>query len=509
MLRSYQEKAVAESWSQACKGERPIIVSPTGSGKTYMAAALVVRALLESLRVLILTPRREILLQTIEKVELFGIQPTDIGVIMGADTRGIYCSVQIASWSTLVRRAARSDACLPIADLIIVDECHLALSKKLKARVLDYYARKNKLIIGMTATPARKSGLGLGDFFTKLVRTLSVKELIDLGHLVPGSYWGGSQPDLVNVAVSTGDYVMTQASERCRRPMLVGDVVENWLRLAGERHSIAFCCDKAHAHALADRFNRQGVSTCVITDNTPTYERDELMGKFKRREIQMLCNVGIAGLGFDVPSVDCVVLARPTKSLVLHLQQIGRGLRAHEGKKDCLVLDHAGNVQRHGMAEDGQFWTLEKGTRVQDRQTQKRQSKAIICPECKHIFQGSRECPKCHWEIPAPKRDVRQIDAELVPITRARVLSLDDRKEFFLELRSLADEYGYKSGWAWHKFREKFHATPANSWDELYAELSPLSASPLTRRWVRSRQIAWARRKQLRTASAVGAQGQV
>ena len=144
-----------------------------------MAGALVAMARAEEMRVLVLTPRREILQQTIEKVGLFGIPPNDVGVIMGADSHGIYRAVQIASWSTLCRRAARSDACLPIADLIIIDECHLALSPKLKTRVLDFYAEKNALVIGMTATPARRSGLGLGDFFASLVRTLSVQQLID------------------------------------------------------------------------------------------------------------------------------------------------------------------------------------------------------------------------------------------------------------------------------------------------------------------------------------------
>ncbi len=137
VLRDYQQRAVDDSWLQACKGERPIIVSPTGSGKTYIAAALTAQARAEGMKVLILTPRREILLQTIEKVEMFQIEPMDIGVIMGADTHGIYCPIQVASWNTLVRRTAKSDACLPVADLIIVDECHLALSVKLKLRVLD------------------------------------------------------------------------------------------------------------------------------------------------------------------------------------------------------------------------------------------------------------------------------------------------------------------------------------------------------------------------------------
>lgn len=495
MLRDYQEKAVNESWSRACKGERPIIVSPTGSGKTYMAAALVAKARAEHMRILILTPRREILQQTIEKVELFDIPRMDIGVIMGADTHGIYRPVQIASWSTLVRRSARSDACLPIADLIIIDECHLALSKKLKTRVLDYYAAKSALIIGLTATPARRSGYGLGDFFTSLVRTLSVRELIDLGFLVPGSYWGGSLPDMARVATSKGDWVMTQASERCRRPTLVGDVVANWLRLAGGRHTIAFCCDKAHAHALAERFIREGVSTCVITDSTPTDERDDLMDQFRARETQVLCNVGIASLGFDVPSIDSIIQARPTKSLVLHLQQIGRGLRAHEGKSDCLVLDHAGNVPRHGMAEDGQYWSLETGKRVQDRQAAKKERKPIECAECRHIFSGSRECPECHWQIPVPKRDVKHVEADLVPITRARVHTLDERLAFYLELKAIGEMRGRHPNWPKANYREKFKAWPDWAWDKSYLRLRPIEPSPATLRWVKSRQIAWAKRR--------------
>ncbi len=497
MLRDYQSKAVDTSWAQACSGQRPIIVSPTGAGKTYIAAALVAQARSNHMRVLVLTPRREILKQTIEKVELFGVPPQETGVIMGADTFGIYRPVQIASWSTLVRRAARSDACSPIADLVIVDEAHLALSKKHKERVLDYYAEKNTLIIGMTATPARRSGYGLGDFFTSLVRTLSVQELIDRGNLVPGSYWTGSLPDMAKVAVSKGDYVMTQASEQCRRPTLVGDVVLNWLRLAGGRHTITFCCDIAHAHALGERFVREGVSACVITDKTPQDERDTLMEQFRSQEIQVLCNVQIASYGFDCPSVDCIVLARPTKSLVLHLQMLGRGLRAHIGKNDCCVLDHAGNVLEHGMAEEGQFWSLETGKRVQDRQAQKRKSEPITCGnvDCGRIFQSSRTCPTCGWEIPVPKRDVKHVDADLVRITKQRRESFEYRRSFYLELCAIRDQRNYKPGWSKINFKEKFDVWPTQNWDFLYNEQAPIEPSPETLRWVTSCMIRFAKRR--------------
>ena len=494
MLRDYQERAVDTSWTQACSGQRPIIVSPTGSGKTYCAGALVAKARAEHMRALVLTPRREILKQTIEKVSLFGVPPQEIGVIMGSDTHGLYRPIQIASWNTLVRRAARSDACLPLADLLVIDEAHLSLSVKLKDRVLDYYAEKNTLIIGMSATPARRSGYGLGDFFTSLVRTLSVQELIDRGDLVPGSYWTGSLPDMAKVAVSKGDYVMTQASEQCRRPTLVGDVVQNWLRLAGGRHTITFCCDIAHAHALAERFVREGVSACVITDKTPQEERDTLMEQFRSQEIQVLCNVQIASYGFDCPSVDCIVMARPTKSLVLHLQMLGRGLRSHEGKNDCLVLDHAGNVLHHGMAEDGQYWSLETGKRVQDRQAEKKQSKPIECADCHYLFTGSRECPKCHWQIPVPKRDVKHVEADLVRITKQLRESFEYRRAFYLELCAIRDQRGYKPGWSKINFKEKFDNWPQRNWDYLYDELKPVEPSPGTLRWVKSRMIRFAKR---------------
>ncbi|TDJ28434.1 MAG: hypothetical protein E2O55_05060, partial [Gammaproteobacteria bacterium] len=280
-----------------------------------------------------------------------------------------------------------------------------------------------------------------------------------------------------------------------RRPTLVGDVVQNWLSLAGERHTIAFCCDIAHAHALAERFVREGVKTCVITDKTATDERDDLMGQFRVRETQVLCNVGIASYGFDCPSVDCIVLARPTKSLVLHLQQLGRGLRPYpEGnKKDCLVLDHAGNIPRHGMAEDGQFWTLETGTRVQDRQAKKRERKSIECANCRYLFSSSRECPNCGWEIPVPKRDVAHVEADLVRITKERRQLFDDRKGFYLELHAIAEIRGYKAGWPKINFKEKYGDWPPLSWDQIYDELKPITPTPATSRWVQSRMIRFAK----------------
>lgn len=492
MLRDYQQRGVDEAWQATSAGERPIVVAPTGSGKTYMAGALTAKAHSEHLRTAILTPRREILQQTIEKTQLFGIRPDEIGVLMGAQTRGRYRPIQVVSWSTLNRRASKSEAALPIADLLLIDEAHLSLTPKLKSRVLDYYADKGSLIVGMTATPARKSGFGLGDFYTTLIETVSVSELVERGLLAPPIYYGGSNADMARVKVIAGDWNMAQASERSRLPVLIGDVVQNWLRRAAERHTIAFCCDIRHAHALAERFLRQGVAAGVVTDKTPQAERDEIIQQFRDKQLQVLCNVLVGCYGLDIPSIDCVILARPTRSIPLHLQMLGRGLRADEGKRDCLVLDHAANITRLGMAEEDRHWTLDAGRRIEYTKASSKRAKEdtpITCKECSYIFRASRECPRCGWTLPVPKRDVNHVEAELVRITRQRRMEFEDRRRFYLELRTLTMERGYKPGYAKVNFKEKFGDWPDRSWDDL--PLMPVSDG--VRRYVKSRQIAFAK----------------
>ena len=469
-------------------GERPVVVSPCGSGKTVVAADLIDRARQAGMTAAFMTPRQELLWQTVETIRAFGHEP---GILMGQHTRRLYEPVQVVCWPTLVQRSKRTADAFPRADLVVIDEAHLSLSKKMLERVLPHY--ESSKVIGFTATPARTAGHGLGDYFTDMLEIVRIPQLVSEGYLVGGHYFGGAMADMSRVKTTAGDYNQEQSSELNCNATLVGDVVANWMRLAGDKHTVVFAVDIRHANALAERFQREGVTVGVVTNGTTEADRAEIVEKFKKREIQVLCNVMVAAYGFDAPSVDCVVLARPTKSIPLHIQMLGRGLRPHPGKERCMVLDHAGNVMRLGAAEDDYEWSLSPGRRVQDHssfeKSGERKDKPMHCKDCGHIFRRSPCCPNCGWRIPAPKRDVKHVEADLVEITQNRIKEWQDKRQFYLELLWMAQEGDWNPKRAACVYRDKFDQWPPRKWNNL----QPIPATDATRRYVKSRAIAFAK----------------
>lgn len=489
-LRPYQVNACDRAWASIHHGERPIVVAPCGSGKTVVAASLIDRARQTGMNVAFMTPRQELLWQTVNTIRAFG---HDAGILMGDKTRGLYEPVKVVCWPTLVSRSKRSEQWFPRAELVLIDECHLALSKKMLERVLPHY--KDSKVIGFTATPARTAGQGLGEYFTDMLEIVRVPQLVREGFLVGGHYFGGAMADMSQVKTTAGDYNQEQSSTENCKHTLVGDVVANWMRLAGDKHTVVFAVDIRHANALAARFQEQGVSVGVVTNGTAEDDRTEIIERFRKREIQVLCNVMVAAYGFDVPTVDCIVLARPTKSIPLHIQMLGRGLRPAPGKERCMVLDNAGNVRRLGTAEDDYEWSLATNHRVQDHSsfekgTGERKDKPVQCAQCQHIFRRSPVCPNCGWQIPAPKRDVKHVDADLVEITRERIKEWQDKRQFYLELLFMAAEGSWHPKRAACVYRDKFDQWPPRKWNNL----QPLPASDATRRYVKSREIAFAKR---------------
>lgn len=490
-LRPYQQTASDRAWASVHHDECPVVVSPCGSGKTVVAAHLIDRARQAGMSAAFMTPRQELLWQTVETIRAFGHEP---GILMGDKSRHMYQPVQVVCWPTLVQRSRRAEAWFPRADLVVIDEAHLALSKKMLERVLPKYEQSK--VVGFTATPARTTGHGLGTYFTDMLEIVRIPQLIKEGYLVGGHYFGGQMADMSKVSTTAGDYNQEQSSALNSDHTLVGDVVANWMRLAGDKHTVVFAVDIRHANALAARFQEQGVSVGVVTNGTMESDRAEIVERFKKREIQVLCNVMVAAYGFDAPTVDCVVLARPTKSIPLHIQMLGRGLRPSPGKERCLVLDHAGNVMRLGTAEDDYEWSLSADYRVQDhssfeKKTGERKEKPVQCAECHHIFSRSPVCPQCGWRIPQPKRDVKHVEADLVEITRERIKEWQDKRQFYLELLFLAQEGSWHPKRAACVYRDKFDQWPPRKWNNLEA----LPASDTTRRYVRSRQIAFAKRR--------------
>lgn len=355
-LRPYQTEGVTlveEAWRRGCRA--PLLVAPTGSGKTVVVAELIRRSVQRSWRVLFLAPRRELIDQAHDKLTAAGL---DVSVVMAGDNRrNDVARVTVASVDTLhARRMPDGSYRVLDPDLIVVDEAHL-FATPLRTRLLMHWPKAR--LVGLTATPARRDGRALGTVFDELIEVASVAQLTAEGYLVPGRYFSLGDPDLSKVRTTAGDWNQRDLAAAMDKPALVGDVVSTWLARAGGRRTVVFASSIGHSAGLANAFRAQGVSAEHVDANTPTVERTAIFERFRSGDTQVLTNCTLASYGFDLPELDCVQLCRPTRSLVLYLQMLGRGLRPAPGKADCLVLDHSGAVRRFGFADEERHWVLE------------------------------------------------------------------------------------------------------------------------------------------------------
>jgi superfamily II DNA or RNA helicase len=489
ILHDYQREAVARLEAVIADGKRPLLVAPTGSGKTVMLADLICRRVARGGRVIFLAPRRELVHQTCAKFDDVNVEH---GVLLaGADERaGVGAAVQVASIDTLVARVLkRKTLSLPKFDLAIVDEAHLSITK-IRTELVHGIA---DVVVGATATPTRKDGRALGLLYDTIVEPATTAELTAASYLVPARYFSWPTPDLRGVRVVAGDYNLEDLDAVMNRAPLLADVVQTWLAHAADRRTVVFCTSIAHAVAVAEAFRRVDVAAEHVDAGTPPRERTATFDRFASGRTQVLTNCFLAAYGFDLPVLSCVVLARPTRSLMLFLQMLGRGLRIAEGKRDCLVLDHAGCVHRHGFATDEREWTLTGQFALSPSATRGRPERTPKeCPECRAMWTGSAECPECGFNLRPKGRMVQAIDGELVEIAPdATTADEQDRAVFFAELRAIATERGYKPGWAAVNFRERYGDWPPRAWNGRPAALP----SPATKGWVRSRLIAYAKAK--------------
>lgn len=485
ILRPYQQRAVEQLDTAGSRG--PLLVAPTGSGKTVIACALLGRAVDRGQRCLFVAPRRELIAQCSR--HLTQAQVSHGLLLAGSEAQqNLYAPVQVASVDTLLSRLIRRKRlALPTFELLVVDEAHLSITAARRA-LLDLWPQA--LRIGMTATPTRRDGRALGVLYDRIVEPVSVAELVRSGYLVGGRYFSLSAPDLSRVRTVAGDFHQGELEAAVNQPRLVGDVVAHWLKHAASRRSVVFASGIPHSIALCEAFLRAGVAAEHVDAGTPQELRDATFERFRSGQTQVLTNCFLASYGFDLPELACVVLARPTQSLMLYLQMIGRGLRPADGKRDCLVLDHSGCVHRHGFADDERLWTLDGERALVERQkseSERREAKLLTCPECACVFAGARLCPECGYFFAPLGKEVRTLDGELVEVGAHLKPEQQDRRGFFAELRGIAAERGFKAGWAAYKYREKFGAWPPRSFEHTAAAQPSLT----TRRWVKSRTIAW------------------
>ena len=404
--------------------------------------------------------------------------------------------VQVASIQTLWARAIhRGTMDLPPVDLLVVDECHHTPAGTYR-KIIDAYP--NATLLGLTATPCRGDGRGLGGIFETIIECPQVADLIGQKYLVRTRVYAPVDPDLRGVRMQAGDYAESQLAERMDRPKLVGDIVTHWHKFGERRKTVAFAVNVAHSIHLRDEFVRAGVRAEHIDGSTPKDERDATLARLESGELEVVTNCMVLTEGWDMPVVGACILARPTRKMGLYRQMIGRVLRPAEGKPDAIVLDHSGAVFRHGFVEDRVHWTLDPDRRAESPTHQQRctehSSRLLECTQCGAIRTAGEACFHCGFLPQRPPRAVAFVAGELglVDGNRRAKADLTDpalRARWHSMLSHIAREKDYKPGWIAHKYKEKFGA-----WPPWGAAAQPTPPTPEVRSWVRSRQIAFARR---------------
>jgi len=417
-LRGYQselQNAIYKAW-----GRRPNVLAqaPTGAGKTVVMAHIVRE--FGGRPIGAIAHRRELVSQISlalarEKVRhrIIGPRPLVRWVNqyhveeLGRSYYDAASPVAVASVDTLIQRATELNAWARTVSLWVMDEAHHVLKDNKWGTAVAMFP--NAYGLGVTATPGRADGKGLGadshGVFHELVQGPSMRDLIALGNLVDYRIFiPPSDLDLTGVTISptTGDFSAPQVRERVRKSHIVGDIVQHYLRIARGKLGVTFVPDVETAQDVAQQFRNAGVPAEAVSANSSDEERTSAVRRLRKGQLLQIVNVDLFGEGFDLPAIEVVSFGRPTQSLNLYIQQFGRVLRPREGKTRGLIIDHVGNVMRHGLPDRARVWSLEA--------REKRRSEPLegsipikACPQCTAAYEAHLyACPYCGF-TPAPR----------------------------------------------------------------------------------------------------------
>lgn len=463
-----------------------MLAMPTGAGKTILSAAIVEGALRKGNRVIFTVPRISLIDQTVAAFWREGI--TDVGVIQSSHPMtNASRAVQVASVQTLRNRD------IPPADVVVIDEAHEIFESVV--RWMNDAAWRGVPFIGLSATPWTR---GLGQHYDDLIVAATTQELIDEGYLAPFRVFAPSHPDLSGVRTVAGDYHEGDLGAAMDRPALTADVVETWRRLGENRPTLCFAVNCAHARGIQARFQEAGIPCGYVDARTSVEERERVGRAFHAGDLRVICNVGVLTTGVDL-DVRCIILARPTKSEMLYVQMIGRGLRTADGKSDCLVLDHSDTTQRLGFVTDIHHHELDDGKPRKSQSETKTRAAPLPkeCPKCSRLKPaGVHACPSCGFR-PERQSGIECEEGELVELRASRKPTPEDKRRFYAQLRGYALERGKSEKWVLAMFRSKFHEWPHGRTKRVGA----VECGPEVLGWIRSRQIAWAKSRRGREAA--------
>ena len=415
ILRDYQKRLISSIRNELKKNHSVLCQAPTGSGKTALAAYMILNAAKRGKVVYFICHRQELIDQTAKTFNKVGINY--FSYIASGYSHDAKSPIQICSIQTLVRRLGNVKP-----DLVILDECHHVAAKGW-AKVKSYY--KKSFWVGLSATPTRLDGAGLDIYFESMVQGENVEWLIANGFLSDYDLYCPNSPDLTGIHTRMGDYAQDELSTVMKKPSITGDIIKHWRKYAEGKKTLGFACSVEHSKYLTSQFVEAGIKAVHLDGTTDRGERVATAVQFAKGEIDILFNVDLFSEGYDLSSqantdvtVDCVIQARPTKSLALHLQQVGRALRPKSDGSKAIILDHAGNCLKHGLPDDIREWSL-KGNKGSKKAKQEEADVNIrVCKSCFAVHRFSPKCPYCGYEYEVKARKIVEADGELVQIDK-------------------------------------------------------------------------------------------
>ncbi|MEM9567812.1 MAG: DEAD/DEAH box helicase [Cyanobacteria bacterium P01_E01_bin.34] len=413
-LRDYQQQLFDRVLTRWQQGQQRLMVQlPTGGGKTILFGAIARELLPRGQTIVILAHREELLTQAAEKVAT--VTGAEVGIIKAGYSPKLDAPIQVASVQTLSRRPGY----LNNVGLVVVDEAHHTNATSYRKILAEFH---EALHLGVTATPIRTDGSGFEELFQEMIAGPTVSELVESGYLCPLKLYADPHPMKTRGARTTGgDFNPADLLRLNGEKGLSGNLVSMWKRYARDKRTVVFAINVAHSEAIAARFNQQGISAEHLDGNIPAPERRAILERFSSGKTLVLVNCNLVSEGFDLPAIEAVQIARPTQSLALWLQQIGRALRIHPGKAEAIAIDHTRNWLLHGLPTQPRIWSLD-GVRTDDPPT-------THCPDCSFVFEtlhhrfnpGFLQCPNCQKLIPSD-------DTSLLPAATVKV----ERKPFEL-----------------------------------------------------------------------------
>lgn len=489
-LYPWQSDALTALRQTIGQGVRRIVLqAPCGAGKTLLSAAVIEGALAKGRRVAFVVSHLSLIDQTIEALYAEGIR--DVGCIQANHHQTDWSRpVQVASIATIASRKV-----FPDVHVVILDEVHRLYD--VHKQWLSHQEWQSVPFIGLSATPFTK---GLGRWFQTLLTVATTQEMIDRGILCPFRMFSVGHCELKtklkDVKVVAGDYVERELSAVMREDEISGDVIRTYQSKWGKGKTLVFGVDCAHALSLQERFKAAGIAAGYQDAKTCMEDRRDLKRAFHNSSLDVVCNVGTLTTGVDW-DIRCLALCRPTKSEILYKQIVGRALRKAEGKLHAIILDHGRVYHELGFVTDIECSELDDG------KTSRGTRKPPLPKECAscHMLKqpGQRICPNCGFE-PAPQCNVAESDDELQEIDRNAMprkrakheASIEEKADFFAQLKSYARQKSYAPGWAANKYRDKFGVWPN---DPRIKHAPSQAPTPGVLSWIRSTQIAWAKSK--------------